>query len=275
MARGSLSFYGPAESSLGVAGDWDNYSATVTGNVSITITTDGLTAQRHGAAGRNVHDHDQLGHLLGSGQTTSPNFAGSVVDHGDRRHGRTRARQRDRHCRRQRRSHPTTALRSTATPARSASRPMAAAPTRLPSAATRPIVLQVSASPPRSRPIKIRRPRSPANINTSLADTYNLTAKAPAGWTVTIDDSGNVTVTPAPGVQGGTYPIQIIAQSSTDPNLVANAHGQCDDHAHVAGHDAGRQSRPGVYRAVQRRAGAHGLSSRDPQQRDRRPTPTT
>ena len=60
-----------------------------------------------------------------------------------------------------------------------------------------------------------------ANVNTSLADTYTLTAQTPDGWTVTIDSSGNVTVTPAPGLQGGTYPIQVIAQSSTDPNLVA------------------------------------------------------
>ena len=60
-----------------------------------------------------------------------------------------------------------------------------------------------------------------ANVNTSFADTYNLTAQAPPGWTVTIDNNGNVTATPAPGLQGGTYPIQIIAQSSTDPNLVA------------------------------------------------------
>ena len=36
-----------------------------------------------------------------------------------------------------------------------------------------------------------------------------------------IDSSGNVTATPAPGLQGGTYPIQIIAQSRRIPNLVA------------------------------------------------------
>ncbi len=59
------------------------------------------------------------------------------------------------------------------------------------------------------------------NIQTSLADTYNLTATAPPGWTVTIDSNGNVTATPAPGLQGGTYPIQIIAQSQTDSNLEA------------------------------------------------------
>ena len=60
-----------------------------------------------------------------------------------------------------------------------------------------------------------------ANVNTSFADTYNLTAQAPPGWTVTIDNNGNVTATPAPGLQSGTYPIQIVAQSTTNPNLVA------------------------------------------------------
>src|SRR5262249_42762841 len=35
---GRLSFYGPAESNLGVSGAWEDYVATVTGNVSITLT---------------------------------------------------------------------------------------------------------------------------------------------------------------------------------------------------------------------------------------------
>src|SRR5208337_258940 len=61
------------------------------------------------------------------------------------------------------------------------------------------------------------------SIQTSLADTYNLTASAPPGWKVTIDNNGNVTATPAPGLQGGTYPIQIIAQSTTNPDLVVQS----------------------------------------------------
>ena len=40
---------------------------------------------------------------------------------------------------------------------------------------------------------------------------------------MTIDNKGNVTATPAPGLQGGTYPIQIIAQSTTNPDLVAQS----------------------------------------------------
>ena len=82
-------------------------------------------------------------------------------------------------------------------------------------------VLQVSATPntfttDQNTPVTFQ-----ANVQTSLADTYNLTANAPPGWTVTIDTNGNVTATPAPGLQSGTYPIQIIAQSTTNPNLVA------------------------------------------------------
>ena len=82
-------------------------------------------------------------------------------------------------------------------------------------------VLTVSAAPAafttdQNTPITFQ-----ANVNTSLADTYNLTAQAPPGWTVTIDSTGMVTATPAPGLQSGTYPIQIVAQSTTNPDLVA------------------------------------------------------
>jgi hypothetical protein len=82
-------------------------------------------------------------------------------------------------------------------------------------------VIQVTASPPsvgtdQNKPVSFT-----PNVVTSFADTYNLTATAPPGWTVSIDASGKVTATPAPGLQSGTYPIQIVAQSATNPNLVA------------------------------------------------------
>ena len=60
-----------------------------------------------------------------------------------------------------------------------------------------------------------------ATINTSFADTYNLTATAPPGWTVAIDSTGRVTVTPAAGLQAGTFPVQVVAQSATSPDLTA------------------------------------------------------
>ena len=109
-----------------------------------------------------------------------------------------------------------------------------------------------------------------ANVNTSLADTYTITAQAPAGWTVTIDSSGNVTATPAPGLQGGTYPIQIIAQSSDRSEPGRTNHRRRDHHADAAGHDARRQPGPDVHRALRRCSGSHGLPRRHPQHRPRR-----
>ena len=60
-------------------------------------------------------------------------------------------------------------------------------------------------------------------VATSLADTYDVTASAPTGWTITIGDDGRVTTTPAPGLQVGTYLIRILARSRTDPNLEAQS----------------------------------------------------
>src|SRR5581483_8277464 len=55
--------------------------------------------------------------------------------------------------------------------------------------------------------------RVPFEVRTSLADTYTLTADAPAGWTVAFDASGALIATPAPGLQGGTYPVLVTARS--------------------------------------------------------------
>jgi uncharacterized membrane protein len=60
-----------------------------------------------------------------------------------------------------------------------------------------------------------------ASVQTSFADSYTLTAEAPPGWTVSVDGTGNVTATPAPGLQAGTCSILIVAQSTTDAALVA------------------------------------------------------
>ena len=92
---------------------------------------------------------------------------------------------------------------------------------RSPSTATRATCSRSRSAPPRFTTDQNTPDHLPADVQTSLADTYNLTANAPPGWTVTIDATGNVTATPAPGLQSGTYPIQIIAQSQTDPNLEA------------------------------------------------------
>ena len=59
------------------------------------------------------------------------------------------------------------------------------------------------------------------SVQTSLADTYTLGVTAPPGWTTSVDAGGTVTVIPASGLPGGTYPIRLYAQSTTDPDLIA------------------------------------------------------
>ena len=89
--QGSLSFYGPAECSLGVSGDWTNYTATVTGNVSITLTTDGLTLNGQTLPAGTYTITTSSATLTGSGATSSPNFAGSVYHQCHGRHDQPRA----------------------------------------------------------------------------------------------------------------------------------------------------------------------------------------
>jgi uncharacterized membrane protein len=221
---GTLSFYGPAESSLGVSGNWSNYTATVTGNVSITLTVpDGaLTLNGQPLPAGTYTITTSSATLSGNGHTSSPNFAGSAsitttngtvnlgpgsgnITVGGNALDPTNGITLDGYTG----NISVAAGGGGNTPDNVTLNGNAAnVLSVVPSAATLTTNQNTSVT-------------FQANVNTSLADTYNLTAQAPAGWTVTIDSSGNVTATPAPGLQGGTYPIQVVAQSSSDPNLVA------------------------------------------------------
>jgi uncharacterized membrane protein len=220
--QGSLSFYGPAESSLGVSGDWTSYTATATGNLSITLTTDALNLNGTALPAGTYTITATLATLSGSGLTTSPNFSGSVsinatsgtVQLGPGTGGITSGgTSRDP-------ARETTLDGYTGTINVAANGDGTDAVTLSGNSAN---VLQLVPNPAtlttdQNTPVTFN-----AGLQTSLADTYTLTANAPQGWTVTIDANGNVTATPAPGLQGGTYPIQIIAQSQTNPNLIAQS----------------------------------------------------
>ncbi len=219
---GSLSLYGPAESSLGVSGDWQNYTATVTGNVSITLTVPAGVLTLNGTAvpAGTYTITTSSATLSGSGNTSSPNFSGSVSitstnctinlgpGSGNLSVGGKPLDQDD----------ETTLDGYSGTINVSANGNGTDSVLFNGNAGN---VLQVTTTPAtlttdQNTPITFA-----TNVKTSLADTYNLSVNAPTGWTVTIDSSGNVTATPAPGLQSGTYSIQIIAQSQTDSNLEA------------------------------------------------------
>ena len=219
---GQLSFYGPAESNLGVSGNWDNYSATVTGNVSITSDHRRSHAQRPALPAGTYTITTASATLAGSGPSTSPNFSGSAsitatggtVNLGPGSGNVTVG------------GNPLDPTNGATLTGYTGSITVSANGNNTDSVTLNgnaANVLQVSASPAtlttdQNTPVTFQ-----TNVQTSFADTYTLTAQAPPGWTVTIDNNGNVTATPAPGLQGGTYPIQIIAQSTTNPDLVAQS----------------------------------------------------
>ena len=218
--KGKLSFYDTSESSLGVSGDWEDYSATVTGKVFITLTTDSLTISGQTLPAGTYTITTNSATLTGSGATSSPNFAGSVsinatgssINLGPGTGNLSVG------------GKPLNPEYETTLDSYNGTISVSANGDGTDSVSLNGHtgnVLQVSSSPTtlttdQNTPITFA-----TNVQTSLADTYNLTANAPAGWTVSIDGKGNVTATPAPGLQSGTYPIQIIAQSQTDSNLVA------------------------------------------------------
>ena len=76
--NGELAFYGPAESDLGVSGDWTDYAAMISGNASITLTTDSLMLNGTLLPAGTYVITTAMAALAGSGHSTSPNFSGSV-----------------------------------------------------------------------------------------------------------------------------------------------------------------------------------------------------
>jgi uncharacterized membrane protein len=221
--QGSLSFYGPAESSLGVSGNWDNYSATVTGNASLTLTTDGLMLNGQALPAGMYTITTSAATLAGNGPSTSPNFSGSAsitatggtLNLGPGSGSVTVG------------GSPLDVTNSATLTGYTGTITVAAGggnnADTVTLNGTAANVLTVAGSPATLTADQNTPATFHANVHTSFADTYTLTAQAPPGWTVTVDANGNVTATPAPGLQSGTYPIQLIAQSTTNPDLVAQS----------------------------------------------------
>jgi len=222
--RGFLSLYSQAEQTLGVGGDWSDYLATVTGNLVITLTVPGdvlsLNGQNLPAGTYSINANSAS--LSGSGTTTTPTFAGTASitattgavelgpGSGNLNVGGDPLNTADETTLTGYNGTISVSANGTDSEAVTLSGNTANLLTLAPSVAT--------LTTNQNRAVLFN-----AGVQTSFADTYNLTANAPTGWTVTIDATGKVTVTPTPGTQSGTYPIQVIAQSTTNPDLVSQA----------------------------------------------------
>jgi len=219
---GSLSFYGPAESSLGVSGNWQNYTTTITGTVAITLTTDGLALNGTTLPAGTYTITTASADLSGSGLTDAPNFAGSVsvnltggtIDLGA---GTGTAAVGGKPV------DPVNGVTLTGYNGMLELSANASGTDSVQVSGSAAGVLAVAASSTSFTTDQNKTITIQTDVQTSLADSYAIKANAPNGWTVAIDSSGIVTATPAPGLQSGIYPIQIIAQSTTNPDLVAQS----------------------------------------------------
>ncbi len=220
--QGSLSFYGPAESTLGVSGDWTSYSATATGTLTIVVTTSGLTLNGSPLPAGTYTITTAAAMLNGSGATTSPDFSGSAtitassdtVNLGPATGSLTVG------------AAPIDPTEGATLDGYTGTITVAANGDGTDSIMLGGTTTNVLSVVPNSNALTTD-PNTPltfaVNLQTSLADTYDVNANPPPGWTATVDGDGNVTITPALGVTPGTYPVQIIVQSETDPNLIAQS----------------------------------------------------
>ena len=221
VGTGQVFFYSPATSNLGVSGDWENYTADITGKATIKVTTDALKLNGQSFPAGDYIIETSAAKLTGSGSTSAASFAGiadlSVTD-------------------------GTVNLGPSSGGLNLGNSPLALSQGATLSGFTGNLQIQ---SPDDTQTIKIDGQASdvlrvesnpstihadqntPASfkpvIHTSFADTYTLTAEAPSGWTVAFDDQGQVVVTPKPGLQDGSYPVHITARSKAKPELVAQA----------------------------------------------------
>jgi uncharacterized repeat protein (TIGR01451 family) len=219
QGQGSLSFYSPATSKLGVSGQWQNYTATLSGSSSLQLTSGALTLNGSPLPAGSYTITTSSATLGGSGPSTTPNFLGAVtfsasngtVEVGPAT-GSVRVGGKPLDA-----GNGLTLAGYTGTVALTAGTSSDAATLD----GTAANALGVTATPAtlttnQNTPVSFS-----TAVQTSLADTYRITAEAPAGWLVAVDGTGRVTVTPAPGLQGGTFPIRVIARSTTNSDLVA------------------------------------------------------
>jgi uncharacterized membrane protein len=222
---GNLAFYGAAGTNLGVSGEWKNYSATVSGNLSISITTDSLTLNGQTLPAGTYTITANSATLAGSGPSSSPQFSGTVsltatsstVKIGPAT-GTTTAG-----------GNPLDLASGATLTGYNGTIAVAAGAGSMDSVTldgTAAHILSVAGNPSAITTDQNTSQTFQFVVNTSFADTYTLSAQAPDGWTVEFDANGDATVTPKPGLQSGTFTILLTARSTANPDLVAQGEVQ-------------------------------------------------
>ena len=215
--EGSLSAY----PSAGVSADWQNYAATLSGSVNLTVTTASLTLNGATLPAGTYTITSTSAALAGSGTSASPNFAQSVSI------AATSA---------------TVYLSSGTGSISVAGSPLSAASGKtltgytgtlaltfgsstltavLSGSATN--VLTIAGAPATLTTDQNHSVSFQYDVLTSQADSYHTDVIAPSGWNAVIAPNGLVTLTPPPGLQSGTYAIELKASLLSAPEFVARA----------------------------------------------------
>ena len=210
--QGSLSAYASATIGPAIGGDWQNYSATLSGQVALTLTTSSLVLNGTTLPAGTYTITSSSAALTGSGATASPDFAQSVSIAA---------------------TNGTVYLGAGTGSVSVAGLPLSAANGMTLNGYTGTLALtfggsSLSAALSGSAANLLAVAGAPAalttdqnhsitfqsNVLTNQAETFHTDVIAPSGWTASISQTGLVTLMPPPGLQSGTYPIELEARCS-------------------------------------------------------------
>ncbi|MGE3818073.1 MAG: Ig-like domain repeat protein [Isosphaeraceae bacterium] len=217
--EGRFSFQPGVTGALAASTEWDDFQADVTGDAILRLTTDRLRLNGNPLPAGTYTIRTTSATLTGEGRSTSPNFAGSMTitaNGGTVRLG------------------PSAGGLNVGGQARDVSRGVALSDyagtvgVTVNGGAYEVVlggqaggVLAVASNLPTFSTDQNGSVSFRANVLTNLGGDFAITAQAPEGWTVVVDAGGNVTANPAPGLQGGTHAIRIVARSADHSQLVA------------------------------------------------------
>jgi hypothetical protein len=217
--QGKLSFYAPATTGLGVSGDWSEYTGTLSGNATLSLSTETLTLNGNPLPTGSYSIETSAANLHGRGTSSASTFAGTTsieMMGGTIKSGPASGNlSLNGNALDASQSLTLAGFEGTATVTAGNSSDILALN------GTTQHVLRVAAMPTvinadSNTPVIFN-----PIIETSLADTYTLSAEVPKDWAVSINDQGAVTVTPN-GLKSGSFPIHLTAQSKSQPDLVAS-----------------------------------------------------